>query len=73
MLVMPLAPDALPGRSVEPAQGVVLNAGLVVSLPKARVHARSAAPVHTAITSPRRARSVVSESTGKRQENFESK
>ena len=73
MLAMPLAPNALPGRSVEPVLRAAQIAWLGVSLSKARAHARSAAPVNTAITSPRRARSVVPESTGKRQENFESK
>ena len=74
MLVMPLAPDALPGRSVEPAQGVVLNAGLVVSLPKARVPVRFAAQDATVTLQLRLVPLAVWGSTGMTwEENLESK
>ena len=70
MRVKVLVQNAPLEKSVEPVQGVVLNAGLVVSLPRARVPVRFAAQDATVSLQLRLVPRAVWGSTGKWQENF---
>ena len=65
MRVKVLVQNAPLEKSVEPAQGVVLNAGLVVSLPKARVPVRFAVRDATVTLQLRLVSRAVWGSTGK--------